>query len=306
VDALDVCPRGRSDLRAAGWPRIDQLGETLVQRLRRRVHDRDIDAVRLLGASDGLVVQKGDDRLAERHALDREEAVPAGVELVDDDVRVAVARKRLVVTEPLDDAEVDVEPRACLDDVVGSLAATRRRCVDDDGAPPGRRRRRGDRREVDARRDHRGVRDPADRVVAADDLGVRLPPVRELLARLPTDVGAEVVHHRSCPEGAQDRELERLWDERQPECEVEEIGARQELREHLPLGELTTDEPSVELERPVGLGVQRVAVEDHERRVDATPPERLDVRPWHTGGVDGAVHDAERAAPGRAHWSHSS
>jgi hypothetical protein len=72
------------------------------------------------------------------------------------------------------------------------------------------------------------------------------------------------VHHGTLPEGAQDRELERLGDERQPEGEVEEVGARQELREHLPLGELAAHEAPVELERSVRLRVQRVAVEDDE------------------------------------------
>ena len=202
VDALDVRPRGRSDLAATPGPGVDELGEALVQRLCRCIDDRDIDAVRLLRASYGLVVQERDDGLAECHALDREQAVPAGVQLVDDDVRVAVAGERLVVTQPFDDAELHVQPGAGLDDVVGPLAATRRRRVDDDRAAPARRSGRRDRGEVDARRDHRGVRHPADRVVAADDLGVRLRSVRELLARLAADVRAEVVHHRALPEGA--------------------------------------------------------------------------------------------------------
>ena len=44
-----------------------------------------------------LVVEERDDRLAERHRLDREDPVPAGVQLVDDDVSAAVALARLVV-----------------------------------------------------------------------------------------------------------------------------------------------------------------------------------------------------------------
>ena len=76
------------------------------------------------------------DRLPERHALDREQPVPARVQLVDDDVRVAVPREGVVVMEALDDAELDVEPFADLEHVVGALAAPRRWCVDDDGAPP--------------------------------------------------------------------------------------------------------------------------------------------------------------------------
>ena len=101
-------------------------------------------------------------------------------------------------------------------------------------------------------------------------------------------------------------DLERLRDERETEREVEQVGARQELGEHLPLRQLAADEPALELERAVGLGVERVAVEDDERRVDAPLPERLDVRPRHACRVDGAVDDAEGAAPRRAHGSHSS
>ena len=67
-------------------------------------------------------MEERDDRLAERHALDREEPVPAGMELVDDDVRVPVALERLGVVEALDDLEVDVEPGARLDHAGGSLA----------------------------------------------------------------------------------------------------------------------------------------------------------------------------------------
>ena len=80
------------------------------------------------GAADGIVVEERDDRLAERHALDREEAVPAGVELVDDDVCVAIALERLVVVQPFDDLEVGVEPLDGRDHLLGPL---RRR---DDGA----------------------------------------------------------------------------------------------------------------------------------------------------------------------------
>ena len=69
-------------------------------------------------------MEEGHDGLPQRHALDREEAVPAGVELVDDDVGLAVALECLVVVEALDEDEVGVEPLACRDDVLGALAAT--------------------------------------------------------------------------------------------------------------------------------------------------------------------------------------
>ena len=188
-------------------------------------------------------------------------------------------------------------PGAGGEDVVGALPPPRRRRVHDDRPPAPGRPRGCDRPQVDTRRDHVRLRHPADRVVAADDLGAGLLPEGEVLGGLPADVGAEVVHHRRLPERAQERELERLRDERQPEDEVEQVGARDQLGERAPLGGLTPDEPAVELERAVGLRVELVAVEDDERRLDPAPPERLDVRPRDARGVDGAMDDAERALP---------
>ena len=264
----------------------------------RGVDERHLDAVGLLGAADGLVVQERQHRLAERHALDREEAVPAGVELVDDDVGVAVQRERLVVVDALHDAELDVEALARAQHVIGPLPPSRRRRVDDHGPPAAGRRRRGHGGEVDARRDHGRLGHPPDRVVAADDLRAGLLPVGELLRWLASDVRAEVVHHRALAERAQDRELERLRDERQAEREVEQVGAREKLGERLPLRQLAPGEPSFEVERAVGLGMQRVAVEDDQLRVDPAAAERLHVRPRHARRVDGAVDDAERAIAG--------
>ena len=56
---------------------------------------------RRLRCSHDLRLEEADDRLAERHRLEREDAVPAGVELVDDDVGARVALARLVVRERL-------------------------------------------------------------------------------------------------------------------------------------------------------------------------------------------------------------
>ncbi len=295
MDALDVRARGAADLVPPGGPHRHELGEAVTEGLRRRVDERDRQPERVLGPARRLVVQERDDRLAERHALDREQPVPTGVQLVDDDVGVAIARERLVVVKALDDPELDVEALARAEHVVGSLAAARGRCVDDHGAPAaggGRRRHRG---QVDPRRDHGRLRHPADRVVAADDLGARLLAVPELLRRLSTDVRAEVVHHRALAERTEDRELERLRNERQPEREVEEVGRGEQLRERLPLRELPPDEAALEVERAVGLGVERVPVEDDELRVDPASAQGLYVRPRDARGVDGAVDDAERS-----------
>ena len=84
-------------------------------------HDRNTYSQLLLRAAHGLVVEERDDRLAERHALDREEAVPARVQLVDDDVRLAVALEGVVVVKPLDEDEVGVEALAGLENVLGPL-----------------------------------------------------------------------------------------------------------------------------------------------------------------------------------------
>ena len=88
------------------------------------------------------VVEERDDRLAERHALDREEAVPAGVELVDDDVGVPEPLERLVVVEPFHDLEVGVEPFDGGDHVLGALAPARRGGVQDHRSRPVGRRGR--------------------------------------------------------------------------------------------------------------------------------------------------------------------
>ena len=105
--------------------RLDEGAEALDERVGGRVHDRDSGPEGRLGAGDRLVVEEGDDRLPERHALDREDAVPACVQLVDDDVRVAVALERLVVAQALDQDEVGVEASAGGDDVLRAFACAR-------------------------------------------------------------------------------------------------------------------------------------------------------------------------------------
>ncbi len=152
--------------------------------------------------------------------------------------------------------------------------------------------------EVDPRRDHLGLGHPADRVVGADDLGVGALAVCELLGGLAADVGAHVVVDGVLPRGAQDRELQRLRHEREPEVEVEDVGARQQARERAPLRQLTAREPAAAVERPVRLRVECAPVEDDEPCVDAAPAQRLDVLPRDACRVDRAVDDAERSPRG--------
>ena len=115
------------------------------------------------------------------------------------------------------------------------------------------------------------------------------------------------MHDRLLPGEAQQRELQRAWDEREAEDEVEDVGLRREAREGAPLGRLAAHEAARAVERDVGLGVEGVALEDDESRVDAATAERLRERPRHARRVDGAEGDAQRplrllapARPGRS------
>src|SRR5439155_2110655 len=109
------------------------------------------------------------------------------------------------------------------------------------------------------------------------------------------DVGAEEVHHRSLAEGAQERELHGLRQQRQAEVEVEDVRPRGEPCEGPPLRRLLTEESATALQVDVRLRVEGVAVEDDELRVDAACAQRAYVRPGDAGGVDGGVRDAHNA-----------
>ena len=147
-----------------------------------------------LGAPlDDVGLQIGDDGLAERHRLEREDAVPAGVQLVDDDVGARVALARDVVGHAFDDVEVDRQLRARLDHVLRALLLAVRRRVHDERARVVARRDGRERAQVEARRDDVRLGHPADRVVGADDLGVGPLAEGELGGRLAANVGAEVV-----------------------------------------------------------------------------------------------------------------
>src|SRR5512141_2819137 len=76
VQLLGVGARGGADPVAERRVR-DEWAEPLAERLGGRGDDGHLDAVRLLRPAHRLVVEERDDRLAEREALDREDAVPA-------------------------------------------------------------------------------------------------------------------------------------------------------------------------------------------------------------------------------------
>src|SRR5207248_2917116 len=98
--------------------------------------------------------------------------------------------------------------------------------------------------QVDAGRHNLGLGDPARRVVGADDLGVGAAGVSELLRGLAADVRAEEVVDGLRPGRAQDRELQRLRDEREAEVEVEDVRAGGKTGERAPLDGLAAHEPA--------------------------------------------------------------
>ena len=143
--------------------------------------------------------------------------------------------------------------------------------------------------QVEPRRDHVSLGHPARRVVGADDLRVGALAECERFARLAADVRSEIVEDALLPQRAQERELDRLRDQRQAEVEVEDVGLRGEAGEG---GELLCElhrQRPAPVERPVGLVVQLPALEDDEPRVDPLAPQRLDVLPRDPRDVHGAV-----------------
>src|SRR5919198_2115054 len=268
VDALDVGASLGAEA-AALVVRGGELAEAVGERLLRHGDDRDADAEGLLGAADRLVVEERDDGLAERHRLDREEAVPPRVQLVDDDVRALVAAAGFLVGKALDDVEGEAELAAGGDDVLGSLARAAGGSVEDEWARGVRGRCGAVRRQVEPRRHDLRLGNPADRVVGADDLRAGETAVGELGGGPAANVGAEEVEDGAAAGEAEEPELERLRDEREAEVEVEDVGARQEAGERAPLGELAAGEDAPAVERPVGVGGQPAALENDEPRGDA-------------------------------------
>src|SRR5262249_12370760 len=101
--------------------RLDQRSELLHEIILRRGDDRHLHAEPLLRLSHRVGVEMSHDRLAVRHRLDREYAVPEVVHLVDDDVGALEALDGLVVRDPVHDVEVDRQLLAGLDDEARSF-----------------------------------------------------------------------------------------------------------------------------------------------------------------------------------------
>ena len=128
---LDVGAALRADL-AAERRLLDERPQRVDERVGGRRHDRQPDAVALGAALDDVGLQVGDDRLAERHRLEREDAVPAGVQLVDDDVGACVPLAGDVVRHAFDDVELDRQLLAGLDHESRALLLAVRRRVHDE------------------------------------------------------------------------------------------------------------------------------------------------------------------------------
>src|SRR6266536_1752634 len=120
VDALDVGAALPAEA-FAQLERLDQRSQLLHEVVLRRAYDRHLHAEGLLGLCDGVRIEVRHDLLPVGHRLDREDAVPEVVHLVDDDVGALEPLDRLVVGHAVDDVEVDRQLLARFDDVAGPL-----------------------------------------------------------------------------------------------------------------------------------------------------------------------------------------
>src|SRR5439155_14580329 len=125
------------------------------------------------------------------HRLDREDPVPEVVHLVDDDVRPLEPLDRLVVRDPVYDVEVDGQLRARVDYMTRSLLLEVRRRVHHQRTLARDRAHGLVVAQIEAGWNYHRVGNPARRRVRADDPGVELLAVLELLRTLAADVVAE-------------------------------------------------------------------------------------------------------------------
>ena len=88
LDVLAAAAAERRQLR----PRLDEAGEHVLEVAFVRADQRQLEPEGLLGLGGCLGVEVDDDRLRERHRLDREHPVPADPQLVDDHVGGRVAQ----------------------------------------------------------------------------------------------------------------------------------------------------------------------------------------------------------------------
>ncbi len=255
----------------------------------------------MLGLLHGLRSEIAEHRLAERHRLEREDPVPAGVQLVDDDVGSLVAPAGLVVPDPLDDVELDIQALAGCDDVLRPLAAPARRGVEDDRPVAILGRRRQVLPQVEPGRHDVRVGHPAERVVGADDPGIGSSRIPKLLRGLASNVRAEEVEHRFAPGRLEDRPLELARHQRPAEVEVKDVGLRQQPEEGRPLYGLAPPEAAGPVERQIGLRMELLALDDDEPGVDALAAQRLHVRPRDPRHVQRGVDYSEGSS--HSTWS---
>ncbi len=239
----------------------------------------------------------GHDGLAVRHALDREDAVPEVVHLIDHDVRAPEPLDRLVVGDAVHDVEVDRQRLARGDDVARPLLLEVGGGVDDERPLPLHRGHRPVLAQVEAGRDDLRVGDPAGGRIRADEAAVEPLPVLELLRPLAADVVAQEVHHGLPAGRAHDRHLQRLRHERLAEVEVEDVRLGEVAREGAPLDGLPSEQARAAGQAQVDVvlvGSPLLGPEDEQARVHALAAERVHVRPAGAGEVDRQVEDAHR------------
>ena len=221
-------------------------------------------------------------------------AVPAGVQLVDDDVGLArTARAPRRAGRPRRSSSSTGSRSHASITCSRPLRRARRRRVHHERPRPFGRRHRRERAQVDARRDHVRLRHPPERVVGADDLRAcalrrtRAPrgscrgcpsrgSGRPSSCRAPAGAGTAPTSARASARSRSGRRR----------CGA---GAARTPATASP----APDEPAATVERPVGLRMQPLALEDDEPRVDSATSQRLHVLPRDPRDVDRAVRDAE-------------
>ena len=154
VESLDVLATRGRELGAVGCISLGEPADDVWQRPRVRAQHRQRGGHVGRNRSERLVGHVAHDGHALRHGLDRDPAVPADPELIDEQIRLGDASHRRDMTEPLDEVEFARDPvgpgrRDRGGDVVGTLDPPVRRGVGDLQMIPPRAGHRSDLPEVD-------------------------------------------------------------------------------------------------------------------------------------------------------------